>query len=311
MSRATIPRYLLLATLVARCDSRTPNPPMTTPQRASPAAAAPAGLPREGCEVTGPAPPGPVTDPNGPYFHRVVVARTRDGVTLADAREVLDHASVPDGVRMPDGTLRIYYVNGADGALWVARMDGQTVTPIGPIRVDGVERPAGVVDPDALALPDGRIRLFYLSGFGPPGSASARAMCVAESADGERFSVVGRAIRFSADLTTDPSVAPLPDGSWLMAASRGQQTVLARSRDGLAFEQGETLGYGGVPELAALAGGLRLYVCARGIESYVSANGGRSWQREATVVSPGPGRRIVCDPSSVAGTDVFIYKTAP
>lgn len=32
----------------------------------------------------------------------------RDGITLTDARQVIDHASVPDGVRLPDGSVRVY-----------------------------------------------------------------------------------------------------------------------------------------------------------------------------------------------------------
>jgi hypothetical protein len=293
---------LLPVALLASCGG--PDPPAPAVAAAAPS--------REGCEVLPGGSRGPVADPAGPYFHQVVLARTPDGVRLQGARQVLDHASVPDGVRLPDGTLRIYYVNGAEGSVWVARVDGETVTPVGPIVLDGVESPAGVVDPDATLMPDGRVRLAYLSGFGPPGSGRQRAMCLAESVDGVRFAVLGAAIRLADDTTTDPSLARLGDGTWLMALSRGQQTVMARSADGLRFESYSTLGFGGVPEVASLEDGrVRLYVCAGGIESYLSADAGRSWSREATVVAPGTGgKRIVCDPSLVAGAGVFLYKTA-
>lgn len=278
-----------------------------------PAMARAQGLPGEGCEVRINPVPGPVTDPSGPYYHQVVVARTTDGVTLTAQRQVLDHASVPDGVRMPDGTVRIYYVNGAEHGVWVARVDGEAVTPLGPILIDGVSGPLGVVDPDALVLPDGRVLLFYLSGFGPPGTGQTRAICVAASLDGERFTVLGRALRVEdGESLTDPSVAPLPGGGWLMAVSQGQQTLIARSSGTLAFDRESVLGYGGVPEVAAVGdGSLRLYVCGRaGIESYRSGDLGRSWQAEAVVVPMGTGgARIVCDPSRVAGTDLFLYKT--
>jgi hypothetical protein len=263
------------------------------------------------CAVAPVESPAPITDPGGPYYHQVVSARTSDGVLITGARQVLDHASVPDGVRMGDGSIRIYYVNGAEGAVWVARQDGDAVTPIGPIAINGVLRPRGVVDPDATRLADGRIRLAYLSGFGAPGGATSRAMCLADSPDGEHFTVVGPAVSFGVtDTTTDPSLVQLTNGTWLMAMSRGQTTVLARSADGISFTLGETLSYGGVPELATLADGrVRLYVCANGIESYVSANDGTSWQREGTVITPGGAARIVCDPSLVAGAGVFLYKT--
>jgi hypothetical protein len=169
------------------------------------------------------------------------------------------------------------------------------------------------VDPDATRLPDGRIRLAYLSGFASPGMSGPRAMCLADSADGIHFTVVGPAIRLPENETiTDPSLLRLADGSWLMAMSRGQQTVLARSPDGLSFATYDTVSYGGVPEVAAADGGrVRLYVCARGIESYLSADGGRTWSREATVVPPGTlGRSIVCDPSLVDGASLSVFKTA-
>jgi hypothetical protein len=48
--------------------------------------------------------------------------------------------------------------------------------------------------------------------------------------------VVGPACDIPAgDTITDPSLARLADGSWLMAMSRGQQTVMARSADGVRF----------------------------------------------------------------------------
>lgn len=300
---------LFASLLMLACGSRS--------ERGSPVA--PSSLPSESafsqaCAVTPSDAAGPVTDPNGPYFHQVVMARTSDGVNLRQGRIVLDHASVPDGVRLRDGSVRIYYVNGADGSVWVARVDGDSVRPVGPITLNGIARPRGTVDPDATLLPDGRVRLVYLNGFGSPTSSSRRAICVADSLDGENFGVIDAAIEFQAGdtLTTDPSIVQLPTGGWLMAMSRGQTTVLARSSNGVAFSAGETLTYGGVPELALTSDGrVRLYVCARGIDTYVSSDGGGSWRREGTV---GPRLTttgyMMCDPSLVAGTDVFLYKTA-
>jgi hypothetical protein len=168
-----------------------------------------------------------------------------------------------------------------------------------------------VVDPDATAMPDGKVRLAYLGSFGPPGSTAAWAMCLAESSDGVNFRLLGQAISFTDAQTTDPSIARLDDGTWLMAVSQGQATVLARSSDGRSFARFAKLTFGGVPELATLSDGrVRLYVCARGIESYLSADKGATWQREGTVTNLTPAKKIVCDPSLVAGTDLFVYKSA-
>jgi hypothetical protein len=252
---------------------------------------------------------GPITDPSGPYYHQVVVAPATDGVPGLPNKQVLDHASVPDGVRLADGRTLIYYVNGATGTISIARLFADTAAVIGTLTIDGVNNPRGVVDPDAI-LHNGRVRLFYLSGFGPPGSGTNRAICMAESIDGISFTSPSVALTMQpSELLTDPSVVQLRDGTWRMAISLGQQTVLASSNDGITFTRYQTVSFGGVPEIALTADGrLRLYVCARGIESYLSTDGGHVWQYERVIMQPGVnGRQIVCDPS-VAG-NWFIFKT--
>ena len=113
--------------------------------------------------------------------------------------------------------------------------------------------------------------------------------------------------------TPSPSVVRLTSGVWLMAASRGPQSLLARSTDGATFSGETIIGLGGVPELAALdAGRVRIYVCGVGIVAHVSADEGRSWTREATVVAAGTlGARSLCDPSRVEAASRFIYKIQP
>lgn len=289
--------------------SASPLPSATT--RTAPAATATVeALPTAGCEPR-PGTAHRVEDPSGPYGHQVVIAETRDGVTLTGARQVIDHASVPDGVRMADGSVRIYYVDGADGALWVAGVDANGVTPIGPISIDGVPRPVGAVDPDVTLLPDGGVRLTYLGNLGPPRpGASEWNICIADSTDGGRFTLVGRAIQFNGPQSTDPSTVRLPDGSWLMAVSQGQTTAFARSSDGLRYQATTTVDFGGVPELALLPDGrVRLYTCARGIQSHLSTDAGKTWVRETNDLAPNLGHRIVCDPSYVPGAGLFIYKT--
>jgi hypothetical protein len=268
------------------------------------------GPPTGGLSTCSPRPnpaPGPVTDPNGPLYHQVVIARTSDGVTLTDPRIVLPAASVPDGVQAPDGRVLVYYVNGARHGLWVGAATATTLEPIGPIMIDGVPDPLGIVDPDAYRVGN-RIRLAYLASFPQTGE---RAVCLAESDDGLDFRTIGTAMDLRAAGTiTDPSVVQLPGGSWLMALSSGQMTRLARSADGVAYSLGETLAVGGVPELAVLADGtIRLYACAAGIIAYRSSDA-VTWHREQVVASRGPnGSPLVCDPSYVAGTDLFVFKT--
>ena len=66
-----------------------------------------------------------------------------------------------------------------------------------------------------------------------------------------------------------------------------------------------------MPELAiAQDGAVRLYVCGAGIVAYRSNDLGRTFTHEQAVIGPGfNGRKIVCDPSSVAGAGLFVFKT--
>jgi hypothetical protein len=264
------------------------------------------------CVITAGGPGGPINDPSGPYYHQVVVAQTVDGPAMTGIRQIIDHASVPDGVRRADGSVLVYYVNGAMGYTYVARMEGDSARVLGPITIDGIANPLGVVDPDAVLLPDGRVRLAFYWGFGAPGTNIARAMCIAESTDGINFTTRATALAFTpSEMLTDPSLLALPDGTWLMAISAGQNTLIARSTDGLTFAREGTLTIGGVPELArAPDGAARLYVCRGGIVAYRSVDAGRVWTLERTVVSaPVNGHPIVCDPSLVAGAGLFVFKT--
>lgn len=295
--------YAALAAIeVAGCGRSSPGPtsPTGPPVVSEPASAAL-------CTARPNPNPGPVLDPNGPMFHQVVVARSTDGLAVTDARIVQSAASVPDGVRAPDGRVLVYYVNGAQHGVWVGVASATGWTPLGPITIDGVPDPLGIVDPDAYRV-GGRIRLAYLANFTSP---SERAICLAESEDGVSFRTLGLAVDLrTAGTVTDPSVVQLPNGSWLMALSSGQTTRLARSADGLTFTLGESLTYGGVPELALTDdGAVRLYVCAGAIVAYRSPDAA-TWQREQAVVTRGPnGSMLVCDPSRVAGTDLFVFKT--
>lgn len=271
---------------------------------------APPGVPSSGlsgCEITTASPGTPLLpDPKSPYFDNLGIAFGSGGVTASGYREALAHASAPDGRRLRDGSLGVYYNSGETG-IWLARLFGTTLTPVSAITVNGVLRPQWMSDVN-VELVNGRVRMFYLNGEGV-----GRRFCVAESSDGLSFQSVALAIQF-AGTEADPTVVRLPDASWLMPFSRANHTGLgfARSADGLTFMQFATAGYGVVPELALASDGrARLYVCAGGgVDSYVSGDGGLSWTREGQVIGRGAvGRAIVCDPSFIQGDGIFIFKT--
>ncbi len=78
-----------------------------------------------GCEPGATTPGTPVGANGGPYAHNIAVGTTADGMTVTGLAEVLAHASVPDGVRLPDGSIGVYYVNGETDGVWLARLTGR------------------------------------------------------------------------------------------------------------------------------------------------------------------------------------------
>jgi hypothetical protein len=268
--------------------------------------------PVQGCQITEQAESGPLlSNPQSPYFDHLGVAQAvGDGATAASFREALSHASAGDLTRLPDGSIGLYYHNGSDGgAVWLARLNGSSLSPVGAITVDGVARPRWIADPNADLI-NGRVRLTYLNGQ----DSSRRKFCMAESTDGQTFTTRALAITFNGDAEADPSLAQMSDGSWLMAFSRGNHTGLglARSSDGLTFSQfftSSTMGV--VPELTALSGGrVRMYACQGGnVLSHVSNDGGSTWSVEGTVIArSATGRAIVCDPTFLQADQLFVFK---
>lgn len=282
----------------------TSSPP-TTPSGGVPAGPSSAVA---GCEITTSSPGTPLlSDPKSPYFDYLGVASSADGRSASNYREALAHASAPDGTRLPDGTIGVYYNSGETGGIWFARLTGTTLTPVSAITVNGVLRPQWMADVN-VDLVGGKVRMVYLNGEGV-----GRKFCIAESADGVTFQTLALAIQFSGT-EADPTVVRLADGTWLMAFSRANHTQigLARSGDGLTFAQFATADYGVVPELAATGDGrVRLYTCqAGGVNSRVSGDGGTTWTLEGQVIAPGAvGRAIVCDPSYLSSDGVFVLKT--
>ena len=262
-----------------------------------------------GCTIVASTAGTPITAPSGPYYHNTAIALTSNGLAVTSATDALAHASVPDVTLLPDGSIGVYYVNGETDGIWLARVNGTSATPVSAIKIDGFIRPQGAVDPDAYLTASGKVRLTYLFGFS---SGSNHRICMAESSDGVNFTTLGLSMTFSGQTETDPSVAQMPDGSWLMAVSRGTSTMLARSSDGLTFTEFSQVSYGGVPELATLSDGrVRLYVCStNGLSAYASSDKGSSWTSEGSVSGASiPGRPGVCDPSALLSRNLFVFKT--
>jgi len=305
----------------------TPIPPMATPPPTK-APSLPSGS-SPGQAVERPCLPEKRTiaipDPNGPSFHQVLLARSADGLTWqTDNRVIIDQASVPEGLRLADGRLIIYAVDGSGlgGAGFVyaeSKDDGETWR-CGKVNIQGTS-PA---DPDVVVLPDGRFRLYYVEfPFGPgqpppdPGKSNLpNRVRSALSSDGRNFTVE-TGTRLEGAQYTDPDVIRVGNG-WFMYISTGTAAWAAQSSDGLNFKP-----VGKVNDSGAVSGSyifpdgtLRHYFCGRnGIASATSADGTSVWKPETGVRIPlAQNARTVCDPSILPDGKsgyLMIYKIQP
>ncbi|MCA9988268.1 MAG: exo-alpha-sialidase, partial [Anaerolineales bacterium] len=227
--------------------------------------------------------------------HQMYRAYSNDGLHFEDEGQLLvDEASVPDGVIGPDGALWLYFVNGIPGqhGIFAARetVEG-TFATIDCISLDGAFE-GNAVDPDLMRLPDGRFRLFYFLGafVGERRPEALHTFYSAISEDGLNFTIEGPIFEYEA--ITDPSVAQLPNGEWLLAAARpgAGGALLARSSDGQSFTFQQEMGVDGIPELAVMPDGtVRLYLA----QSYLSTDNGHTWIAETAGWIPSPDPSLV------------------
>lgn len=233
-------------------------------------------------EVDNPPPDG------GPKDHQVIHLTSSDGWSFAPVGTPFPRASVPEAITLPDGRVLVYYVSGEAGrhGIHIARL-----TPAGELerfdclRLDGAFD-GHAVDPDVVLLPDGKIRLFYKADFDQPGSTPSIHSAISE--DGIWFTREGPAL----DLTpaVDPTVARLPDGTWLMAVPAGEVLRLARSPDGRNFSStGEIVPAGGIPELWVRGQEVHLLAGGGQLTRHVSTDSGRTWTPSSPISIPGLG----------------------
>lgn len=164
-----------------------------------------------GVEECRPAPPPP--EPRAVaelQTHVVTLGTTEDGLTVSGARGVLEGGSVPDGVRLPEGTVLVYFVNADDGSTWVGEYEDGTLEPLEQVEIDAVAGSPTAVDPDATAV-EGGVRLAYFASFGPIDPGREAVMCIADSEDGVHFESRAAALSFEG-VATDPTLVRLAGG---------------------------------------------------------------------------------------------------
>jgi hypothetical protein len=170
---------------------------------------------------------------------RLYRAFSSDGITFGQAEVLpstqLDRSpqgevfqSVPDLVRLQDGSVRLYYVaQGASVGSMISRDGGGTWTPEPGYRLGTeVHIRAAFVDPDVVLRPDGTFVMYiaYSEFERQCGGLGCQRILAAYSPDGFNFILSPTALVSPPSVTqgaVDPDVYQMPDGRWHMLYGEG------------------------------------------------------------------------------------------
>lgn len=186
----------------------------------------------QGAQV--PAPPG--ASGSGPWVVRSVLRSSSDGLSFSGSETVMDQAGVPNLLVTSKGDVHAYYQDWANGnVIGVAiQKSGSKVWKRYKIHVDGFNiAPGGAngVDPSAVELPSGQIRIFWMQGATNIYSATSKK----GSGNGIIFKFDGKkALTGYNGRIFDPTVVKTRAG-WVMWVDSEGTPVYATSKDGKTF----------------------------------------------------------------------------
>ncbi|MBI5631214.1 MAG: exo-alpha-sialidase [Elusimicrobia bacterium] len=272
--------------------------------------------------------------PQGPFNDETWIAFSRDGLTFEGRRRILRQASVPDLAVLRDGRMLVYFVDFSDprspeGLGLAVSEDGGKSFSRRRARIKALSA-LKAVDPDPVALEDGRVRLYYFASSPPPPGQGPRDPALAEgphevrsavSKDGMNFEEEP-GLRFSHEGLTDPDVVRLPSGACRMyfpvhaGPDRGR-VLSASSKDCLSFSRdpGVRFPAPGIPGALVLPDGrVRLYVNGPGGILALISRDGLAFQAEGVAVRSNPGEGLIADPGPARladGTYALVYKKRP
>jgi len=229
--------------------------------------------------------------------HEVWIGRLEES-KIADSEILIEQASVPDGL-MIEEVIHIWWVAAGDHVIHHGTLTEDLFTDHGPITVNG-EVFSGMVDPDAVLIDESTIGLIVLDGFlknGPPGP-----ICYLTSDDGQNF--LTQYALLDVEDRFDPSVVIIDETWWLVVGVLSEEDpsseVFRKEPDGI-FELVANV-KGGVPDLSYDNEMFRLLTCSLdGMRHHVSSDG-VTWEQLENIRTPG------CDPSTVTGSDYFLFK---
>ena len=185
-----------------------------------------------GTQVAGPA----NSSGNGPWVVRVVLRTSSDGLSFTGAETLMDQAGVPNLLVTSTGDTYAYYQDWANGNVMgvaIQRAGSQSWTRY-KLHVSGFNiAPGGAngVDPSAIELPSGQIRIFWMQGSTNIYSATSSK----GSSNGIIFKFDGKtALKGHTGKVFDPTVVRTSSG-WAMWVDSEGTTIYASSKDGKSF----------------------------------------------------------------------------
>ena len=258
---------------------------------------------------------------NGPQSHQIWSASSEDGLVWThDNLLLIEKASVPIPLLLPNGTIRIYYVDASTQPSTIGCSDstdsGATVYKVA-CEIEGTGTVN--VDPTIVMLDDGRYRLYYFAGetdptngIGDPASMPGdHNINSAISEDGIHFEEEGTV--FTYEGLMDPDIFYTGEQYLFYSATNTGKSIIATSDDGLDFTY-----YGDFPiERVGLAkpiiledGTFRMYVFnqtgQKQVLSLISEDG-LSWTKEEGIRLEAPEGKEITD-SQVVQLENGTYK---
>jgi hypothetical protein len=262
----------------------------------------------------------PFNDPNGPFYHKISIASSTDGLSFDKEGEILiEKASVPDAVELPDGRIFLYAVDGGNrsmSGLLVGISDDKGQTwQFGSLKIETARTQRSVgADPEIVLLSDGTFRLYYIvfNMMTPSQTPQDNKVMSATSTDGINFTEE-EGVRFEYGNITDPDVV-LINGTWYMYLSQGARLIAATSNDGFDFKYSKTIREdGSVSNTVHLDNETwRQFYCSSGIKSAISTDG-INWEQDNGYRLEPEKDEFICDPVPIKidGNWIMIYKVAP
>ena len=261
-------------------------------------------------------------DPNGPYYHDISIASSEDGLNFEkEDRILIEKASVPDAVLLPNGRIMLYAVDGggrSNSGLLVGISDDYGESwDFGSLQMEGLSEDITIAaDPEITYLEDGTFRLYFIGFVISPGNSPqynpvANQILSAISSDGIHFSVED-GVRFSEINATDPDIVNIND-TWFMYLSQGPKLMATTSLDAMDFTYLKSIRErGSVSNTVQSDENLwRQFYCNNGIMSATSTDGS-IWQDDSGIRLVPEEGEFICDPVPIKTDNgwILIYKIA-